>query len=205
MTRRPQSKADQLRPVPAFRAFRENHGLQPFSKIISNQRPDRQAIIKACPCKDYEISWVPIPLSLQVRFGAGDVAVPEVYRVDLCQVSVRSAPLTRATSSMHLLGGVQIKRAVLILLIVRVVAAPIALRPTPNPTRSGVIVRICSWPAQQIRSTSGKLTVGETSITPEMILPHAGPPQFTTQSSPGLRQTSALALFALRSIAPLRC
>jgi hypothetical protein len=47
-------------------------------------------------------------------------------------------------------------RIVLLLLIVRMIAAPVAQRPTNtrHHPSSGLVLRVCSWPAHVARSTS---------------------------------------------------
>lgn len=59
-------------------------------------------------------------------------------------------------------------RVVATLLIARVVAAPIALNPAApsDPLRAGLILRVCTWPAQEGRPTATKLTIGEWSAAP---------------------------------------
>jgi hypothetical protein len=62
----------------------------------------------------------------------------------------------------------RLAQGVLLLLVVRVVAAPVALNPSGvnDPLRAGLILRVCTWPEQSIRPTSQKLTTGERTPVP---------------------------------------
>src|SRR5437763_970559 len=55
-----------------------------------------------------------------------------------------------------------LKRFLLLLLAVRVIAAPIALQPAPadDPDRSVVVVRRCAWPARPSGVASVRITEG---------------------------------------------
>lgn len=98
-----------------------------------------------------------------------------------------------------------IGRAILLLLVVRVVAAPVTLRPPAKLCRAEVVVRVCSWPAQQARSTSARLTAGERSIAPELALPHAGSPRLAAGSRLRITWISPGHLYRLRTVVHLRC
>lgn len=84
-------------------------------------------------------------------------------------------------SSMHESGFNSLKRVVLLLLVLRVAAAPIALRPMPtNPVRVVMVVRVCAWPVHQARVTSAKLTEGRDDqvvpVSPAPLVPRSVPP-----------------------------
>lgn len=53
-------------------------------------------------------------------------------------------------------------KAIQFLLIARVLAAPVALRPATGEDASGavLVVRVCAWPAHQSRVTSASITEG---------------------------------------------
>lgn len=79
-----------------------------------------------------------------------------------------------------------IVKAIQFLLIARVVAAPVALRPTADegPPQSAVVIRRCAWPAQACRITSVRITEGGD-----------GPPRLTSPASvvPGRAVSAAAA------------
>jgi hypothetical protein len=61
-------------------------------------------------------------------------------------------------------------RIILLLLIVRMIAAPVAQRPTNTRHRSssGLVLRVCSWPAQVAQSTSIRLAEGLDGSAPSL-------------------------------------
>lgn len=101
-----------------------------------------------------------------------------------------------------------VKKALLFLLVARVVAAPIALRPASvdDPAKNGLVVRVCSWPVLQVRTASDKLTVGEGMAKPEADCPPPGSTRLDIKSSPCTRHgLSPVDAYSRRSIARLRC
>ncbi|WP_406697925.1 hypothetical protein V5E97_03645 [Singulisphaera sp. Ch08] len=101
-----------------------------------------------------------------------------------------------------------VKKGLLFLLVARVVAAPIALRPASvnDPSQNGLVVRVCSWPVQHVRTASDKLTVGEGMAKPEADCPPPGSARLDILFSPCVRHgLSPSDAYIRRSIARLRC
>jgi len=99
------------------------------------------------------------------------------------------------------------RAAVLFLLVARVIAAPIALRPgtVDVPLQGGLVVRVCAWLVQKTWSISDKLTIGEGTDAPDAVLPTPGPPRPRSASSPRLDSLAPSDEYARRSIGSLRC
>src|SRR3954451_13611187 len=87
---------------------------------------------------------------------------------------------------MTLLDHRFLRRTLLLLLVVRVIAAPISLRRAPacDPSRSPLVVRVCSWPLPTTWSRSHKLTIGDMTDVPGAALMHPGRPHLDARCSP---------------------
>src|SRR4051794_32263361 len=85
-------------------------------------------------------------------------------------------PLKTGVRSMTLLDHRFLRRTLLLLLVVRVIAAPISLRRAPacDPSRGPLVVRVCSWPLPTAWSRSDKLTIGDTTDVPGTAQMHPG-------------------------------
>src|SRR5947209_4676162 len=96
-----------------------------------------------------------------------------------------------------------LRGTVLLPLIARVVAAPIALRrpPVGDPSRGPRVVRVCSWPLPTFLSRSDKLTIGDMTDAPEADPMRPGSSHLNTKSSPCIHPLPPGDTYARRSIA----
>lgn len=120
---------------------------------------------------------------------------------------IRAKGFDRLGAMAHEHACVLLKQAVLLLLVVRVVAAPVALLPAAadDPSRGGLVVRVCSWPVEQGCPTAAKLTLGERTPSPQSDLPHAGSPGLASPSALRGHEFPALDRYPLGAPTPLRC
>lgn len=98
-------------------------------------------------------------------------------------------------------------RAMQLLLIARMVAAPVATPPTgvDNHSRALLIVRICAWAAHQSRVTTARRTVADDANAPTAS-PDPGPPRASILPlAPPVRRDSSLDRYSRRSTASPRC
>lgn len=108
------------------------------------------------------------------------------------------------------MGGHQrgrLRCALLLLLVVRVIGAPVALHPSPagDASLAGLLVRVCAWPAQHDRATSRSLTIGERTLTPSADANHEGPLLLVDRSALRADHRLSVDRSTRFAIARLRC
>lgn len=98
-------------------------------------------------------------------------------------------------------------RAMMVLLIARVIAAPIALNPSAltDPHRPGLIMRVCSWPVQEGRPVANKLTTGEWTPSPAVQPCQKVVPSRCAGSAARGEQADRLARHVRRALDRLQC